>query len=50
MLFHSAEEFARCPPETESMKFWIWRFISDQVLAVVASNILFLLIDNFFYG
>ncbi|RZB81686.1 Protein POLLEN DEFECTIVE IN GUIDANCE 1 isoform B [Glycine soja] len=42
MLFHSAEEFARCPPETESMKFWIWRFISDQVLAVVASNILFL--------
>ncbi|KAG4401028.1 hypothetical protein GLYMA_07G191900v4 [Glycine max] len=37
MLFHSAEELARCPPETESMKFWIWRFISDQVLAVVAS-------------
>ncbi|KAG4977381.1 hypothetical protein JHK86_036855 [Glycine max] len=37
MLFHSAEEFARCPPETESMKFWIWRFISGQVLAVVAS-------------
>ncbi|XP_047147908.1 protein POLLEN DEFECTIVE IN GUIDANCE 1-like [Vigna umbellata] len=37
MLFHSAEELARCPPETQSMRFWIWRFISDQVLAVVTS-------------
>ncbi|RDX65259.1 Protein POLLEN DEFECTIVE IN GUIDANCE 1, partial [Mucuna pruriens] len=42
MLFHSAEQLARCPPETESTRFWIWRFISDQVLAVVTSNILFL--------
>ncbi|KAG5113403.1 hypothetical protein JHK82_036672 [Glycine max] len=42
VLQQIAEEFARCPPETESMKFWIWRFISGQVLAVVASNILFL--------
>lgn len=37
MLFHSAEELARCPPETQSMRFWIRRFISDQVLAVVTS-------------
>ncbi|KAL5150561.1 Protein POLLEN DEFECTIVE IN GUIDANCE 1 [Glycine soja] len=36
MLFHSAEEFARCPPETESMKFWIWRFISDQAITLSA--------------
>ncbi|TKY59327.1 POLLEN DEFECTIVE IN GUIDANCE 1 [Spatholobus suberectus] len=49
MLFHSAEELARCPPETESTRFWIWRFISDQVLAVVTSNILFLWVDNFFF-
>ncbi|KAK7368968.1 hypothetical protein VNO80_11001 [Phaseolus coccineus] len=35
MLFHSAEELARCPPETQSMRFWIWRFISDQVLAAI---------------
>ncbi|XP_073226262.1 protein POLLEN DEFECTIVE IN GUIDANCE 1-like isoform X3 [Cicer arietinum] len=41
MLFHSAEGLARCPPEMPSMRFWIWRFISDQVLAVVATNILF---------
>lgn len=37
MLFHSAEGLARCPPETQSMRFWIWRFISDQVLAVVTT-------------
>ncbi|XP_020222175.1 protein POLLEN DEFECTIVE IN GUIDANCE 1 isoform X2 [Cajanus cajan] len=37
MLFHSAEELARCPPDKESTRFWIWRFISDQVLAVVTS-------------
>ncbi|KAL5162787.1 Protein POLLEN DEFECTIVE IN GUIDANCE 1 [Glycine soja] len=36
MLFHSAEELARCPPETESMKFWIWRFISDQAITLSA--------------
>ncbi|XP_045822876.1 protein POLLEN DEFECTIVE IN GUIDANCE 1-like [Trifolium pratense] len=34
MLFHSAEGLARCSPETQSTRFW--RFISDQVLAVVA--------------
>ncbi|XP_027345076.1 protein POLLEN DEFECTIVE IN GUIDANCE 1-like [Abrus precatorius] len=37
MLLHSAEGLAKCPPETESMRFWTWRFISDQVLAVVTS-------------
>ncbi|TKY73563.1 POLLEN DEFECTIVE IN GUIDANCE 1 [Spatholobus suberectus] len=34
-LFLSAEGLANCPPE--SMRFWIWRFIYDQALAVVAS-------------
>ncbi|KAK7362914.1 hypothetical protein VNO77_05039 [Canavalia gladiata] len=33
MLFHSAEGLARCPPEAESTRFWIWRFISDLILA-----------------
>ncbi|RDY10402.1 Protein POLLEN DEFECTIVE IN GUIDANCE 1 [Mucuna pruriens] len=31
-LFLSAEGLATCPPE--SMRFWIWRFVSDQALAV----------------
>ncbi|KAL5146214.1 Protein POLLEN DEFECTIVE IN GUIDANCE 1 [Glycine soja] len=39
-LFLSAEGLANCPPE--SMRFWIWRFASDQALAVAASNILHL--------
>ncbi|KAH1226161.1 Protein POLLEN DEFECTIVE IN GUIDANCE 1 [Glycine max] len=34
MLFHSAEELARCPPETESMKFWIWRFNYYQAITL----------------
>ncbi|XP_027332730.1 protein POLLEN DEFECTIVE IN GUIDANCE 1-like isoform X2 [Abrus precatorius] len=34
-LFLSAEGLASCPPE--SMRFWIWRFVSDQALAVAAS-------------
>ncbi|KAL5076454.1 hypothetical protein RYX36_015438 [Vicia faba] len=33
--FHSAEGLASCPPE--NMRFWLWRFICDQALAVVAS-------------
>jgi len=37
--FHSAEGLASCPPE--NMRFWLWRFVCDQALAVVASNILF---------
>lgn len=37
-LFNSAEGLANCPPE--KVGFWIGRFISDQVLAVAASNIL----------
>ncbi|KAL9314068.1 hypothetical protein ACSQ67_019520 [Phaseolus vulgaris] len=39
-LFLSAEGLANCPHE--SIRFWIWRFVSDQALAVVASNILHL--------
>ncbi|KAL2346962.1 hypothetical protein Fmac_000962 [Flemingia macrophylla] len=34
-LFLSAEGIANCPEE--SMRFWIWRFVSDQALAVAAS-------------
>ncbi|KAK7281967.1 hypothetical protein RIF29_10385 [Crotalaria pallida] len=32
-LFHTAEGLSSCPPE--SMRFWIWRFICDQVLAAI---------------
>jgi len=39
-LFLTAEGLANCP--LESTRFWIWRFVSDQALAVVASNILHL--------
>ncbi|XP_043722269.1 protein POLLEN DEFECTIVE IN GUIDANCE 1-like [Telopea speciosissima] len=34
-LFSSAEGLANCSPE--NMRFWLWRFIWDQTLAVVAS-------------
>ncbi|QHN98456.1 protein POLLEN DEFECTIVE IN GUIDANCE 1 isoform X1 [Arachis ipaensis] len=34
-FFHSAEGLASCPPE--SMRFWIWRFIADESLAIAAS-------------
>ncbi|XLS51324.1 hypothetical protein HN51_012001 [Arachis hypogaea] len=44
-FFHSAEGLASCPPE--SMRFWIWRFIADESLAIAASNILPLW--NYFY-
>ncbi|XP_058730882.1 protein POLLEN DEFECTIVE IN GUIDANCE 1-like isoform X2 [Vicia villosa] len=37
MLFYSAEELARCPSETRSMRLCIWRFVSDQILAVVTT-------------
>lgn len=37
-LFSTAEGLASCSPE--NMTFWLWRFISDQSLAVAASNIL----------
>ncbi|CAI8618159.1 unnamed protein product [Vicia faba] len=37
MLFYSAEELGRCPSETRSMRLCIWRFISDQILAVVTT-------------
>ncbi|XP_028791834.1 protein POLLEN DEFECTIVE IN GUIDANCE 1 [Neltuma alba] len=36
-LFHSAEGLATCP--SESMRFWIRRYIADQSLAVAASII-----------
>ncbi|KAK7411074.1 hypothetical protein VNO78_02444 [Psophocarpus tetragonolobus] len=32
-LFLSAEGIANCPQE--SMRFWIWRFVSDQALAAI---------------
>lgn len=37
-LFNTAEGLANSAPE--NMRFWIWRFVSDQALAVAASNIL----------
>ena len=37
-LFNSADGLANCP--SENVGFWIGRFISDQILAVAASNIL----------
>ncbi|KAB2604332.1 protein POLLEN DEFECTIVE IN GUIDANCE 1 [Pyrus ussuriensis x Pyrus communis] len=36
-LFNSADGLASCPPE--NMRFWTWRFICDQALAVAASII-----------
>ena len=37
-LFNTAEGLANSTPE--NIRFCIWRFISDQALAVAASNIL----------
>ncbi|CAL5427976.1 unnamed protein product [Camellia sinensis] len=34
-LFNTAEGLANCSPE--STKYWIWRFISDEALAVASS-------------
>ncbi|CAI0388463.1 unnamed protein product [Linum tenue] len=34
-LFNSAEGLASCPPETK--RFWIWRFLADQALAMAFS-------------
>lgn len=34
-LFNSAEGLASC--SSDNIRYWIWRFVSDQVLAVVAS-------------
>ncbi|XP_048429070.1 protein POLLEN DEFECTIVE IN GUIDANCE 1-like [Pyrus x bretschneideri] len=36
-LFNSADGLASCPPE--NMRFWVWRFICDQALAVAATII-----------
>ncbi|CAI9785511.1 unnamed protein product [Fraxinus pennsylvanica] len=40
-LFHSADGLANSSPE--NMQFWLWRFISDEALAVASSNILIML-------
>ncbi|KAL1568654.1 protein POLLEN DEFECTIVE IN GUIDANCE 1-like [Salvia divinorum] len=36
-LFNSADGLANCSPE--NMQFWVWRFVSDEALAVAASVI-----------
>nr|DAD48738.1 TPA_asm: hypothetical protein HUJ06_018675 [Nelumbo nucifera] len=36
-LFSSSEGLANSSPE--NMRFWLWRYISDQALAIVLSNI-----------
>ncbi|XP_011070548.1 protein POLLEN DEFECTIVE IN GUIDANCE 1 [Sesamum indicum] len=36
-LFNSADGLANCSPE--NMQFWLWRFISDEALAVASSII-----------
>ncbi|KAI7735892.1 hypothetical protein M8C21_018959, partial [Ambrosia artemisiifolia] len=40
-LFNTADGLANCSPESEHMRYWQWRFICDEVLAVASSNILF---------
>lgn len=42
-LFSTAEGLANCP--VESQRYWLWRFISDEALAMATSNILILIID-----
>ncbi|WCJ33656.1 hypothetical protein M5689_015007 [Euphorbia peplus] len=37
-LFNTAEGLANC--SEENMRFWIWRFLADQALAIAFSNIL----------
>ncbi|KAL6543871.1 hypothetical protein OROGR_010368 [Orobanche gracilis] len=41
-LFNSADGLANCSPE--NMQFWLWRFISDEALAIASSNILCIMI------
>ncbi|XP_057777649.1 protein POLLEN DEFECTIVE IN GUIDANCE 1 [Salvia miltiorrhiza] len=36
-LFNSADGLANCSPE--NMQFWVWRFVSDEALAVASSVI-----------
>lgn len=40
-LFNSADGLANC--SADDMQFWLWRFISDEALAVASSNILFII-------
>ncbi|KAK2995180.1 hypothetical protein RJ640_005770, partial [Escallonia rubra] len=37
-LFNTADGLANCSPE--NMRYWLWRFISDEALAVASSDIL----------
>ena len=43
-LFNSADGLANCSPE--NMQFWVWRFVSDEALAVAASDILLITIHT----
>ncbi|KAG6399083.1 hypothetical protein SASPL_140557 [Salvia splendens] len=43
-LFNSADGLANCSPE--NMQFWMWRFVSDEALAVAASDILLITIHT----
>ncbi|KAI7735890.1 hypothetical protein M8C21_018957, partial [Ambrosia artemisiifolia] len=45
-LFNTADGLANCSPESEHIRYWQWRFICDEVLAVASSNILFHEIEN----
>ncbi|KAI3503751.1 hypothetical protein L1887_32200 [Cichorium endivia] len=38
-LFNTADGFANC--SSESTRYWLWRFMSDEALAITSSNILF---------
>lgn len=40
-LFNSADGLANC--SADDMQFWLWRFISDEAVAVASSNILFII-------
>lgn len=42
-LFSTADGLTNCP--VESHRYWLWRFISDEALAMATSNILILIID-----
>lgn len=49
-LFNTADGLANC--SSDNMKHWLWRFISDEALAVTSSNILlyqlFIFLNVFF--
>ncbi|KAK3012090.1 hypothetical protein RJ639_012723 [Escallonia herrerae] len=43
-LFNTADGLANCSPE--NMRYWLWRFISDEALAVASSDILYQLLSS----